>query len=306
MTKTENKILLFSITLCWAASYIFIKNLPSDFSSYGYLTMTCGIAAALMAAVFAGRLKNLSRSICKKGFCLSLLLSINLLLEKQGIARLDSANASFLASLSILIVPVLQLFRHKKPARNHMLGAGIILLGLCISNGFEISGFGGIGTLYMLGACGTSALYTVAVDWYVKDEDPVLISMVQMAFSALMGFVLWYREAPDTFWGIAYTGELLSNIFILAFFAKAYAYIALMFSQKYTDAVSVTVIASTEPVVTLGLSLLLPAAYGGGQSFKPCRAVGAVVIAAGAIIAGLSFSEGRKRHQVLREGEKNE
>ena len=50
MTKTENNILLFSITLCWAASYIFIKNLPEAFSSYAYLTLTCGMAAVIMTA----------------------------------------------------------------------------------------------------------------------------------------------------------------------------------------------------------------------------------------------------------------
>lgn len=40
-------------------------------------------------------------------------------------------------------------------------------------------------------------------------------------------------------------------------------HIALMFFQKHTDAISVTVIASTEPVVTLLLSVLLPVSYGG-------------------------------------------
>lgn len=54
MTKTENNILLISITLCWASSYIFIKNLPEDFSSYAYLTLTCGIAALLMILILAG------------------------------------------------------------------------------------------------------------------------------------------------------------------------------------------------------------------------------------------------------------
>lgn len=71
------------------------------------------------------------------------------------------------------------------------------------------------------------------------------------------------------------------------FFAKAYAYIVLMFSQKYTDAVSVTVIAATEPVITLGLSVFLPASYGGGQGISSSSVVGAIVIAVGLVTAGL-------------------
>lgn len=295
MTKTENNILLFSITLCWASSYIFIKNLPENLSSYAYLTLTCGIAAAIMAVVFAGKLKSLQKRTWIRGFFLSAILSVNLILEKKGISMLDPSNASFLASLTIIIVPVMLLFFHKKPTANHIVGAVIILTGLCISSRFSIKGFYNLGALYMLGNCVSSAMYTIAVDWYAKEEDPLLICIVQMIFTALTGYVLWHRESPDTFFSLIYTRELLSNIFILAFFTKAYAYIALMFSQKYTDAVSVTVIASTEPVVTLVLSLFLPAAYGGGQGFQLTSAAGAVLIAIGAVVAGLSFlSRGRK------------
>ena len=291
MTKTENNILLFSITLCWAASYIFIRNLPPDFSSYAYLTLTCGIAAIILSAAFAGKLKNLRKKTWVRGFWLSAILSVNLLLEKKGISMLDPANASFLAALTIIAVPLLQWFFHKRPTLNHMMSAIIILAGLCVGSGFSVRGFSGLGTAYMLGGCVSSAVYTIAVDGYAKEEDPLLICIVQMIFTALTGFVLWYRENPDTFFGLEYTRELLSNIFILAFFSKAYAYIALMFSQKYTDAISVTVIASTEPVVTLVLSLLLPAAYGGGQAFLASSAAGAVLIAFGAVVAGLSFLE---------------
>lgn len=72
MTKTENNILLFSITLCWAASYIFIKNLPENLSSYAYLTLTTGIAAILMILIFFRRLKELRKSTWAKGFLICL------------------------------------------------------------------------------------------------------------------------------------------------------------------------------------------------------------------------------------------
>lgn len=83
MTKTENNILLISITLCWASSYIFIKNLPEDFSSYAYLTLTCGIAALLMALIFGKQLRRLKKSTWIKGGILSIILSVNLLTEKK-------------------------------------------------------------------------------------------------------------------------------------------------------------------------------------------------------------------------------
>lgn len=303
MTKKESNILLFSITLCWAASYLFIKNLPDDFSSYAYLTLTCGIAAILMAVIFWRQLTKLKKSTWIRGFLLSLILTMNLLTEKAGISRLAPSNASFLAALTIILVPVLLLFLRQRPTKNNVLGAVIIGIGLCVSTGFTVSGFYNAGSLYMLAGCFFSAVYTIAVDRYAKQEDPVLICIVQMFFTALIGFLLWYTEDASTFWGITYTRELLSNIIILAFFAKAYAYIVLMFSQKYTDAVSVTVIASTEPVITLGLSVLLPAAYGGGENITVTSIVGAFIIAVGAIVAGLTFLDKRCK-QAGERGEK--
>ena len=106
--------------------------------------------------------------------------------------------------------------------------------------------------------------------------------------------LLWLIEEPQTFASIEYTRELLSSVFILAFFAKAYAYIMLMYSQRYTSPVSVTIIASTEPIVTLLLALLIPASFGAKEVFHLESLLGAMFIMAGAIVAGTNFLDKRK------------
>ena len=79
------------------------------------------------------------------------------------------------------------------------------------------------------------------------------------------------------------------------FFAKAYAYIImLMYSQRYTSPVSVTIIASTEPIVTLILALLIPASFGAKEVFHLESLLGAMFIMAGAIVAGTNFLDKRK------------
>jgi drug/metabolite transporter (DMT)-like permease len=291
MTKTENNILLFSVTLCWSASYVFVKSLPTSLSSYAYLTMTTGIAAIIMSIVFWGQLIQIKRGTALRAFMLSLFLTVILLLEKKGIGLLPSSNASFLSALTILIVPMLMLLFHVKPSKNNVAGAGIIIFGLALSSRFSLSGFMGMGTLYMLLTCFFSALYTIAADRFTKQESPLLIGVVQMIFTAVFGFVMWMIEDPATFLKVNYTNELLSSIFILAFFTKAYAYIALMFSQKYADPMSVTIIGSMEPVVTLLLAVMIPAAYSGGETLTAFSLCGALIITIGAIVAGSGFME---------------
>jgi drug/metabolite transporter (DMT)-like permease len=301
MTKKENNIVLLSITLCWASSYVFIKSLPADLSSFAYLTMTTGIAGVILFVVFFQKIKFITSSVLLKGFIMSLFMIGNLLAEKEGISLIPASNASFISALNILFVPLLLLLLRKYPSKNNVLGIVIILFGLSITNGFNLAGFMNKGTFFMIIACVIMAFYTISADRFTKEEDPLLIGITQIWITAIIAFILWFIENPRTFMALTYTNKMLSSIFILAFFTKAYAYIMLMYSQKYTNPVSVTLIASLEPVVTLGLALLIPSASGKTENFQLNALIGAVAIAIGAIIAGMSFME--KKKIPLKEGD---
>ena len=287
MSRTENNILLFSITLCWAASYVFIKSLPSDLSTYAYLTMTCGIAAALLTIVFFKKIKTVKFFMLGKSVILAGLLLLNLIFDKMGIDRLASSTASVLASSSILIVPVVMIIMRKMPTKNNLLGAVVIMTGIVITSGFKAENIFSLGALFMLLSAVVTSVYTIAADRITKEEDPLLLSVLQMWVTAIMGFVMWFIEEPTTFASLEYTNEMLSSVFILAFFGKAYAYVALMYSQKYSNPINVTIIASTEPIVTLVLAVLIPSAF--EEDFTVTAVFGVVVIMVGAIISGTEF-----------------
>ena len=297
MTKIENNILLFSITLCWAASYIFIKSLPPDLSSFAYLTFTTGIASLILLVVFFNQLRKITIKLVKKAAFLSILLTTNLILEKNGISLLSASNASFLAALTIIFVPLLMLFLKEKPTINNVLGAAIIVLGLCFANNFSIQGLFNRGAMYMLFGCLSSAIYIISACRFAKEENPLLIGITQMCFTAIISFTLWFFEDSRTFLSINYTRELLSSIFVLAFFSKAYAYIILMFSQKYASPISVTVIGSTEPVVTLLLAVMIPVAFGEAEKLSVFSIFGAMMIAIGAVVAGTAFLRRKKNEE---------
>ena len=295
MSKTENNILLFSITLCWAASYVFIKSLPSVLSTYAYLTLTCGIAAVLLTAVFFRKFKNLKPVTILKSAVLSGLLLANLIFDKLGINLLASSTASVLAATSILIVPFIMIIIRKRPTVNNIVGAVVIMAGIIITGGFNLENIFSEGALFMLLSAVSTSIYTIVADKITKEEDPLLLSVMQMWITAILGYIMWFIEDPGTFSSLEYTNEMLSPIFILAFFSKAYAYVALMYSQKYSNPINVTIIASTEPVVTLVLAVLIPTAF--EEQFTAAAIFGAAVIMAGAIISGTDFLSRRRREK---------
>ena len=67
MTKKESIIILFSITLCWSCAYIFIKDIPAEFSIYAYLTLTSGVAGLILLFMLHKRLKSIDRLTFVRG-----------------------------------------------------------------------------------------------------------------------------------------------------------------------------------------------------------------------------------------------
>ncbi len=295
MTKAESNIVLFSITLCWASSYIFIKNIPDSISAFAYVTMTTSVASIILALVFIKRLKDFDKQTLWRSLLLAGIICGNLVFERLGIAKIPASAASFIASLNIVFVPLLLLIFKRKPSLNNVAGIIIILTGLIFTSGIKLGETVNYGVLAMTAACLFMAVYIITVDDFTKKSDPLLLGIGQMFFTALIGFGLWFIEEPRTFFSIVYTNEILANIFMLAFFAKAYAYIMLMYSQKYASPITVTIMASTEPVVTMVLALLIPNTFGKTEVLTMNNVIGVSFILVGAIFAGTNFLSRKNR-----------
>ena len=295
MTNTEANIVLFSITLCWASSYIFIKNIPESISAFAYVTMTATVASLILTLVFAKRLKDFDKQTLWRSLILAAIICGNLVFERLGVADLPASTASFIASLNIVFVPLLLLLFKRKLSLNNAVGIMFILMGLIITSGIKLGDTVNYGVFAMTAGCLFMAVYIITVDNFTKKSDPLLLGIGQMFFTALIGFGLWFIEEPRTFFSIVYTNEILANIFILAFFAKAYAYIMLMYSQKYASPITVTIMSSTEPVVTMILALLIPNTFGKTEVLTMSNVYGAAFILVGAIFAGTNFLSRKNR-----------
>ena len=295
MTKKESIFILFSITLCWSSSYIFIKDIPQSFSVYAYLALTSGLGGIILALVLRRKFRLLNSVSLRQGLILGALITLSNMFEKLGVDQIPVSSASVYASMGIIIVPIILIFRKKYPTRNNLVGIAIILVGIFVSNWGNMGGAGLVGALYILGSAAAMSMYTVLATEYTKETDPSLLTVLQMLVSAVFGFVLWMVTDPGSLFTIEWSQVTLSYIFLIAFFSKCYAYLMLMYADKYADAVSVTIVASTEPVVTLVAAVLLPESMGGVERFSAKTVTGAIIITLGAIVAGTNFLSKKKR-----------
>ena len=294
LTKKETIIVLFSITLCWSMTYIIIKDIPEGFSDYAYLTLTSGLAGLLLALLFRRVLSTLNKKTLLHGFILAVLITGNMLFEKLGLEHLEASAASVFASMNIVFVPLILVLLKKYPSRNNVAGIIIILAGILVSRQATLEGSGLTGMIFMLASCAMMSVYTVVATFFTRESDPILLTILQLCITAVIAFGLWVITDPGSLMKIEWSKKAVSYILIIALFSKAYAYLMLMFAEKYADALSITIVASMEPVVTLILAIIIPASMGGRESFSATSMIGAAIITLGAIVAGTNFLSRKK------------
>lgn len=198
MTSTETKIVLFSITLCWASSYIFIKNLPPTLSPFAYMTLTSGLAGIIFIIVFFNKLRELKGKLLMHSGIMAAVICGSLFFERLGIANIPASTASFVASLNIVFVPLLLLLLKRKPTKNNLLGIVLILLGLILTSEVHPGHSLDSGVLYMVASCIFMSVYIIITDNFTKKYDPLLLGIGQMFITAIIAYVIWFLEDPRT------------------------------------------------------------------------------------------------------------
>ena len=300
MTKKETIIVLLSVTLCWSSAYIFIKDLSGYFSAFAYLTLTSG-TAGIGLAIYARKLfRKLNRQTLLYSFILSVFITGSLIFEKLSLDHLSASQVSALATANIILVPLILIIKKQFPTRNNVVGIVILIAGLYIAGYLNMEGDHSLpGILFVLTSCLFMSLYTVFGVDYARQVEPMLLTVLQLLFTALFALILWIIFEPGTFTTIPLNLELVSYIVIIAFFSKAFAYVMLMYAEKYADALTVTIMAACSPIVTLIFALIIPNIEGTKEGFSVRTLAGTCIVALGAVVAGTDFLSPKKHTETV-------
>ncbi len=307
MKKFETNILLLSVVFCWAAAYVFIETLTARISSFGYLTLVNGIAAILLVVTFLPKFRYVTKKELLHSALLGLIMTGVLLAEYAGIERTNSSTASLLASLDIVVVPLLLLFLGRRPKRHQVAGIVLILLGTVLTRGLANGGNHAAGIFFMALDGVLMAFYNVFSNRFCEEDDPLLLAALQLCFMTLISLAFWHREDPRVFFGVDYTVEVLSAVLLLGVFSKAFAYVALMYGERYADPIDVVIIFALEPVITMIFGAVFPNTFGGAETELTLKGlICAVIIVLGSCVAGIDQEELRiLRARLKRKGGEN-
>jgi drug/metabolite transporter (DMT)-like permease len=283
---------LLLLTLAWGTTFTFVKDVLEVASPGLFLAARFGVAAAVLAAVWAVRRDRPTPGLWRHGFLLGLTMLAGFALQTLGLRYTTPARSGFLTGLSVLVVPFIARFvmgRAVKAASWGGVALAVVGLGV-LSFAAGVDADVRVGDLLTLGCAVAYALQIVwTSEWAPRHPlapfvlAQVLVTVVGAAVAVPFEGAFLHAEGAGRFAAtVAYTGVVMT----------AGTFFVMNWAQRHTTAVRAALIFSLEPV-----SAALFSHVYGGELLGPPVWIGGALIVLGVVlgeVGGALEARGRR------------
>ena len=257
MLKKLAKPMLVCAPVIWGSTFFMIKDALDDVDALFMLAFRFTLAAALLAAVFWRRWKDMDRAYVWQGAVLGLLMGAAYILQIFGLMGTTPGKNAFFTAVYCVIVPFLYwAVDRKRPSRWNVLAALLSVTGIGL-----VSWDGGLslalGDVLTLAAGFFLACHIIAVAKFSGGRDIFLLTTLQFAMIALM---CWVGTAFTR--GVPVGGLSAPTWWVMLYLAVGSTAVALLFQnvgQKYADPASAALLLSLEAPFGVLFSVLFGA-----------------------------------------------
>lgn len=286
MRKYYGEIGLLLTAIIWGSGFVGSAVALDSYTPYQILAGRFLIGAVLLCAVFYKKLKFISKSALIKGAILGVFLYIAFALQTVGLQFTTPSKNAFLTAVNVVIVPFIGLVIYRRKLDMfEVFGAflamfGVAVLSLQWSAGINIGDF-----LSFCCAIGF-AFHIFYTAQFVKQEDPIALTIVQMATATVISFIVVIMKGELAF---SMQPEGLTSLLYLGIFSTTIAFLLQTISQKFITETKAAIILSTESLWGMVFSVILLS-----EVLTLKMGIGAVLILAAIILSEtkLSFLKG--------------
>ena len=276
------KLALLAATLFWGTSFVVLKDtldlVPPNF----LIALRFTVAGILLAIIFWKRLRLVTRQMLWRGCIIGVFLFLAYFWQTLGLQRTTPGKNAFLTAGYCVLVPfMLWAIRGPRPDRYNVIAAVLCLGGIgLISLEGDLSI--GLGDLFTVVGGIFFGCHMVAIGKFMKDEDPVVMTVLQFAVAAVCFWIASFamEGVPQ---GLPV--KALLPIGYMSVFCTAVTLLLQNFGQKYTDPSAAAILLSLEAVFGAMFSLFL-----GKETLSVQVALGFVTIFLSVIVSETKLS----------------
>lgn len=193
--KLFGSVMLFIATLAWGLSYS-IQSISSENLGTFTVVFFKGLGGLSLLPLLIINKHRLTFKEVLCGMAIGTAAFMGCILQQLGIENSTISKASFITSLYIIFVPLMERISGKKISKKIMISVGIALLGLyflCFSKAETF----GIGDLYLLICSVFFALQIILIDRFTRIYDPLALTfLAQSTVSLYSGIIMLIFEKP--------------------------------------------------------------------------------------------------------------
>ena len=194
--KLFGSLMLFLATLMWGLSYS-IQSISSENLGPFTIVFFKGLGGFVLLPMLISRKHRFTTKEILSGMAIGTAAFLGCIFQQLGIENSTVSKASFITTLYIIFVPLIEWTSGKKISKKILISVGLALIGLyflCFS-GTETFG---IGDLYLLICSVFFALQIIFIDRYTRVYDPLALTfLAQMTVSLYSGILMCVLEKPS-------------------------------------------------------------------------------------------------------------
>lgn len=291
MQRYLGEILLVITAIIWGSGFVASAVSLEYYTPYQILAGRFMIGAILLTILFHKKLKKLNKSSLIKGAILGVFLYLAFALQTVGLQYTTPSKNAFLTAVNVVFVPFIGfLFYKRKIDMFEMIGAVMAVIGVAVLS-LKISTEINIGDLLTLCCAVGFAFHIFYTARFVKTEDPVVITIVQMMVAAIIGWIVVIFRGEISF---SLETEGVMNLLYLGVFSTTIAYLMQTIAQKYISETKAAIILSTESFWGMIFSVIILSEV---MTLK--MMFGAILILLAIIISETKFSFLKKKVEEL-------
>lgn len=254
MRKHVGEIGLMIVAVIWGSGFVASAVSLEHFTPYQILAIRFLVGVLLLSLVFFKKLKMIKKSTIIKGSIIGFFLYLAFALQTVGLQYTTPSKNAFLTAVNVVIVPFIAFFIYKrKMDKFELFGSLLAITGVGVIS-LKLTAEVNLGDLLTLLCAVGFAFHIFYTAQFVKDEDPILLTIIQMATAAILGLIVVLFKGETSF---SMNVEGISNVLYLGVFSTTIAFLLQTFSQKYTTETNAAIILSTEALWGMVFSIIL-------------------------------------------------
>lgn len=290
-TQRIAKLSLLLATLIWGSSFIIMKDVLDDITTFYLLAVRFTGAFLLLGIVFWKKWKAINKEVIYAGFVMGTALIAAYGFQTYGLAETTPGKNAFLTAGYCILVPFLfWLISGTRPDKFNVIAAILCIVGIglvALDDTLSI----GRGDLLTLICCVFYALHIIVSAQFTRKLDVMLLTIGQFFFAALWSWILaFFFEPPMQFTAMHLDVWLVLGY--LCVFATAGALGLQTFGLKYTTPSAGALILSLESVFGVLFSIFM-----GAEAITPRLLIGFAVIFVAIVVSEtkLEFLQKKKK-----------